>query len=103
MPNLIDDPTIISQYESEFLERKENEQPSGQPEESEKENAPNGKPENKKNHAKKRKQDVARTEKASKRTKKNKVSKHEMLSKSYDPLRLAPSTLKITITLKITF
>ena len=33
---LIDDPTILSQYESEFVESQENEQPSGQPEERKK-------------------------------------------------------------------
>ena len=48
----------------------ENEQPSGQPEKSEKENLPNGKQENVNKHAKKRKQDEAKTEKATKKAKK---------------------------------
>ena len=79
---LIDDRTIPSQYESEFLESQENEKPSGQPEESEKENLPNGKRENVNKHAKKRKQDEAKTEKATKKAKKNKVSKFEILPKN---------------------
>ena len=64
---LIDDPTILSQYESGFLESQENEQPSEQPEKSEKENLPNGKRESVNKHAKKRKQDEAKTEKVTKK------------------------------------
>ena len=43
---------------------------------------PNGKRENVNKHAKKRKQDEAKTEKATKKAKKNKVSKFEILPKN---------------------
>ena len=61
--------TILSQYETEFLEFQENEQPSVQPEESDKENLRNKKRENIKTNPAKRKQVDAKTEKAIKKKK----------------------------------